>query len=251
MIRIWIAIIGALGVVAANVVTAFGPAVLSWGQKPEFATSDIYKDLRQENPDLEKTLSKQLLQRELYYTSRRTEVTFKRLEGDNVVIEVRNITKVRNGTKEPREYEHSVTFDDTVAYESVMFRLQSGQAISYDNKKLRSLSPARSPRLTSYKLPKVPVASHETLEIESQFTITKPNRKNETPLVTNRFINAPMTFLIRNQIGDPKFSYEWSSLAFDLQLPPGESDPTKPEMTVTIPGPLFSGQGLSLMWDTK
>jgi len=246
----WQALISAVGLVAANLVTAFGPVVLSWGQKPIYSGSAIYRDLRRENPLLEKTLSEQLLQRTLYYTYRRTEVTFKRLEGNDVVIEVRNISKVRNAIAESQDYSHTVVFNDTVTYDCVTFRPQGGLAITYDKKRLRTLDPGGNPLRSTYKLPRLTVGPHGSLEIESQYTIIKPNRKNETALVTSRFINAPMTFLIRNEIRNPKFRYAVASLAFDSDLPE-EDDPMKPEKTITIPGPVFSGQGISINWDTN
>lgn len=248
--EIKVALITAAAGLAGNLITAYGPAVLSWGQKPIFATSEIYKDLKQENPQLEETLMEQLLQREIYYTYRRTEIVFKRLEGGNVVIEAKNITRLRNSKTDPKKYQHVVSFNNTVSYEEVIVRPQTGSSIAYPKNQIVQMPMEGTGLEKSYTLPEVVIPGHGSIEVESTFLVTKPNKKNETAFVTGRFVNAPMTFIIRNEINDPRFTYDWSSLAFSLRLPTDRGS-KKNEASITIPGPVFSGQGLSVSWDTN
>lgn len=244
------ALITAAAALVGNLVTAFGPALLSWGQKPLFANSEVYKDLKKENPNLEETLKAQLLQREVYYTYRRTEIVFKRIEGEDVVIEARNITRLRNGTDEPKKYTHKASFNNSVSYEEVTFRPLTGPPVTYSKADILRM-PSESATLEKvHALPEILIPAHGTIEVESFFVIRKPKRANEMPFVTGRLINAPMTIRIRSEIPDARFKYDWSSLAFDPRLP---SDPQGKgsDVTITIPGPVFSGQGINLSWDAS
>jgi hypothetical protein len=240
------AICGLIG----NLITAFGPAILSWGRKPVYANSEVYRDLVSENPSLEDTLAKQLLKRELYYTNRRTEITFKSLNGNILTTEVKNIGTLRNGTMEKQEYEHSVNFNDSTSYEHVIINIPGMPTIPYNKQQLLSYNPQPNTLEHYYKLPKVVIPSHISFTVESLYTVIKPVTQNEFAVVTNRFVNGPATFSVKNEILDPKFTYEISSLTFDQKLMPTVS-PDGKEETIALSGPLFSGQGISISFDYR
>jgi hypothetical protein len=246
------ALIGALATVFGNVATAFGPSLLSWGQKPVFVDSEVYKDLKTENINLEKTLQEQLLQRDVYYTFRRVDVSFVKLDGDNVVIEYTNTTRLRNGTSSEKTYTHKASISDSTEFLAVSISPRSGQGKTYQKEDIRKFRFERRADglFGSYSLPDEVIPANGTIDVVSSYRVVRPKNLNGIPFTTGRLINAPMTFNIKNNIDDPRFKIDPQSLAFDLNLA-NQRGLSQNETTITIPGPVFSGQGLYIEWAYK
>ncbi len=249
--KIKTALIGAVALIIGNVVTALGPALFSWGWKPEFVMSDIYRELRRENPKLEPTLEKQLLERELYYKAKSYDINFAKINNGMVKIYVTTTTEIRNSTDKEKDYEHVVIFNSNgFNYQNIKITSHDGKTEIYDQQRIRSeVSMKLGSGDIKYTFGKQKIPPKESITIESNYHFEKPVKNNEEAFVTNRLVNSNVTYQIHNNTNDPNFSFGWSSLAFPEELPPSNGDKMNPK--ITIPGPVFTGQGIALTWDSK
>lgn len=217
-----------------------------------FIKSPIYEDLVSENPKLEPTIRDQLLERELYYKSKNYEIVFEKIKNGKVKLKVKTKTWIRNSTTTPKPYKHVAIFaNDGTEYSGVTIVDHTGKTEYYSVQKIKGFD--RSEIEGGYKYTfkdEVIIPPKESVEIDSVYSLNRPVGFNELPLVTNRLVNSNVTYTILDKTGDDKFTYAFNSLAFPEELEFKRSDDGK-EMTITIPGPLFTAQGISLIWELK
>lgn len=241
-----IVIAGLFGL-GGNLAASFGPSWVSWGKKPSFVDTEVYKELERDNSRLSKTLEEQLMHITAYYLSRDVIVEFKKKENDQIIVEVTNTTVVKNALSRTLPYEHSVQFLEDTDYQSVTLTTEGGQVMRLGLKELaerRALLPAG---IVTSKIPSE-IQPKGKLTIESRYVLKKPLWYQE-PMVTGRLIAGPMKITIRKASELGKLAVGYQSLAFGELL--NETRNENNSQVITIPGPVFSGQGVAVTWKWK
>ncbi len=232
---------------AGTLGAAYGPSWMSWGKKPSFVDTEVYKELERDNSRLSQTLEEQLLHITSYYLSRDLIFEFKEKKGDFVVIDAKNTTVVKNAVDRKLQYEHSIQFLEDTEYDSLVISDESGQSMRFDAQQLRQKRAILPAGIVSSKIPwEIPAKGRIT--IESRYILEKPLSYQE-PMVTGRLIAGPMKITIRKAANMDKLVVGYGSLAFGDVLP--ETRATDGSQVITIPGPVFSGQGVAITWKWK
>jgi hypothetical protein len=238
-------IAGAFGLVG-NLVTAFGPSWVSWYKKPSYVDTEAYKELERDNARLNETLDRQLGHIEFYYVGRELSLHFKEKSGDQLIVKVISTTHVKNVLDRSARYEHSVSFPDDIEYVSLCITDGSGHSQLYTSRELASMR-ARLPSKIDRLRVQFDVPRKDKITIQSIYMMTKPLWYEE-PMVTARLIAGTMRVTISKDPTLENLVVNCNSLAFEELLPAKPSPEKTTETELTVPGPLFPGQGISVAW---
>ena len=126
-----------LGVVIAGffglagiLTTAFGPTWVSWGKKPAFVETVVYKELERD-VNLSEALEEQLMHITSYYTSRDLIFDFKQKVNDKIIIVATNTTSVKNVLDRRLSYQHKILFLEDTEIQSVTITAQNSHVTKF------------------------------------------------------------------------------------------------------------------------
>jgi len=243
-VAIWVALIGAAGVVFGNMVTAFGPSIFSWGNRASYTDTEAYKEIVKDYPRLDDTLGTLLTKTESIYKSRDLTVYFAGISADQMSIVLTNKTVVQNVLERTITYRHSISSMEDTQVQSLVITYQNGQETKYGRQELDNMR-RTSPGGLAYTSLKFEIPSNETITVETEYRMKKPKTFME-PCVVNKLLLGSLNMTIKKATNLRNIKTDVQSLSFD-ELITTTLDSNKNQV-VKVAGPIFPGQGIALSW---
>ncbi|MEX8500033.1 hypothetical protein [Leptothrix ochracea] len=236
-------IAGVFGLIG-NLVTSFGPAWVSWHQKPEFVDTPSYKKMREENPKFEEKLKARLTESKYAIRNRQAEFRLLRRENDVIIAELTQTSEIVNLSEDEvtAELRGSMQFETTLISADITPVGQSGK--HFDEKSLHDMTKSSNGGNSEVVIP-YSIGPKQSVTTRTVYRFRKPATGIE-PLVVNKIMLG--TYSVTVDV-DPSLGQclpiDSESFTFDKTISKTtENSKTKFEMI----GPLLPGQGMGLSW---